>query len=306
RNLAWTGDPVFPFLSARLSPDSVPTFAFANLLSDTGATSTLDPSQLIPFILIAAAQKTGVGFWDFFGPTVMALAPLAVLAFKNIRTWRIPISVWFISALGIFFVSGLPRYLLPVFPVALSVVAGGLEAGRHKAWTIVFWAGAALLVFMSFAGAAGLAMYSKKPALAATGLLERAEYLEQTAPDYQVIETVNRLLGKQGSQQKALVFMRHLYYLDIPYLNGDPATSFEMDAERLQTILEWKEFFEKNGIGYVVRSPEYPAAIAKPLAEMERLRDLVPFAQAEVQNFSGRRIDQNRVSLQVVILKVRR
>jgi hypothetical protein len=60
-----------------------------------------------------------------------------------------------------------------------------------------------------------------------------------------------------------LSLVRHLYYLQIPCLNGDPATSFEVDPERLQTQEEWKQFFEKKNVGYVVRSPEYPAVIER-------------------------------------------
>ena len=79
----------------------------------------------------------------------------------------------------------------------------------------------------------------------------------------------------------------------MPYLNGNPDTSFEVDPEHLQTREKWKEFFNERSIGWVVRSPDYPDAIAAPLCEMEKNGDLVLFAQSEVQNFEGNRIDES-------------
>ena len=291
RNLAWTGNPVFPFLSVRLSPHLVTIYALTNLARDTGASAEHDPLRLVPFVLLAAMQKNSPGLWDFFGPTVLALAPLILLVFKNTRAWRIPVLVWFLSSLGIFFASGLPRFLLPVFPIALSCIAAGFEAAVRQKWTIATRVAAVLLIVMAIAGAGGLAMYAQRPVLAAIGLQSKTRYLELRSQDYEIVETANRLLGGREKQQRALVFVRHLYYLDIPYLNGDPDTSFEVDPEHLQTAQEWKAFLEEKGIGYIVRSPDYPEAIAAPLREMERNGDLISFARAEVQNLQGKRID---------------
>lgn len=251
-------------------------------------------------------QKNSPGFYDFFGPTVLALAPLTLLAFRNTRIWRILILVWFLSSFFIFFSSGLPRFLLPVFPIALSCVAAGVEDVFRQKWAIASRLAASLIIVMALFGAAGLAMYSRKAVFAAMGLVGKTKYLEQTSQDYEVIEALNRHLGDQHSGQRTLVFVRHLYYLKIFYLNGDPGTSFEVDPERLKSSQEWKEFFKKNAIGYVVRTPDYPAAIAQPLLEMERDGDLEPFAQDEAQNFQGKRIDQIRTAISVVILRVRR
>lgn len=306
RNFVWTGNPVFPFLSAKLSPRLVTTYALTSLASDTGASSMHDPLQLIPFVFLAAPQKNNPGLWDFFGPIVLALAPLILLAFRNVRAWRIPLFVWSLSSLGIFFASGLPRFLLPLFPIALSCVAAGFEAALRQKWTIASRVAAGLLILLVLAGAGGLAVYSRRPVLAAIGLQSKTSYLEQRTQDYEIVETVNRLLGGREKQQRALVFFRHLYYLDIPYLNGDPDTSFEVDPEHMQTAQEWNAFFEEKGIGYIVRSPDYPEAIAAPLREMERNGDLVLFAQAEVQNFQGKRIDEEHTAVPVTIMRVRR
>ena len=306
RNLAWTGNPVFPFLSAKLSPHLVTTYGLAHLASSTGASTAHHPWQLIPFVLLAGAQEQNPGLWDFFGPTVVVLAPLMLFGFKNTRAWRIPILFWFLSGLGIFFASGLPRFLLPVFPIALSCVAAGFETSLRQRWTIASRVVALLLILITVAGAGGLAIYVQKPLLAAIGLQNKRTYLEQRTQDYEIVEATNRLLSGLENRQKALVFVRHLYYLDIPYLNGNPDTSFEVDPKHLRTTQEWKAFLEGKRIGYVVRSPDYPEAIATPLREMEESGDLIPFAQAVVQNFQGKRIDEELVGVPVVILKVGR
>jgi hypothetical protein len=69
---------------------------------------------------------------------------------------------------------------------------------------------------------------------------------------------------------------------------------------------DWRIFFEKKNIGYVVRSPEYPRIIAGPLDEMERRGELTVIGRAEVQTFLGKRVDQQRVTTPVVVVKVNR
>ena len=97
-----------------------------------------------------------------------------------------------------------------------------------------------------------------------------------------------------------------MYYLDVSYVNGDPSLSFEVDPTKLQSTGDWKTFFDRKRIGYVVRSPNYPKVIAGLLEEMEREGDLIPIARAEVQNFQSMRVDEVRASIPVVILKVHR
>jgi hypothetical protein len=305
RNLVWTGNPLFPFLAARLSPHLVTTYALTSLAADTGASSRHDPFHLIPFVFLAAAQTNNPGLWDFFGPLILALAPLMFLAFKNVRAWRIPIVVWILSGVSIFFASGLPRFLLPIFPIALSCVAAGFAAAIHRNWRAASRLITCLLIFLTVADAGGLAIYSQRPILAAIRPKSKHAYLEQRAQDYQIVEAVNRLLGTRHDQLRTLVFVRHLYYLDVSYLNGDPDTSFAVDPDRMLTKQEWRQFFEKNRIGYIVRSPDYPQAIAESLTRMEKDGDLVPFAEFEVQNFQGKRSDEKRQPIVVVILKVR-
>src|SRR5437016_7910139 len=132
RNTIWTGNPHFPFLSEERSPHLITAYGLTTLVSDTGAAVSHNPAQLFPFLFFAAMRAKNPGLWDFFGPTVLALAPLVFLAYKNTREWRIPVLVWSLASLGIFFATGLPRYLLPLFPVALFCVAAVIEWSMGK------------------------------------------------------------------------------------------------------------------------------------------------------------------------------
>jgi Protein of unknown function (DUF1420) len=65
RNTLWTGDPVFPFLAARLSPNLVTTYAMLDLASDTGTGSGHSLVQLFPFLFFCfriPAQPGVLGF----------------------------------------------------------------------------------------------------------------------------------------------------------------------------------------------------------------------------------------------------
>lgn len=305
RNLVWTGDPVFPFLGAWLSPRLVTAYAFTNLARDTGASSPHPLTQVLPFLFLAAPQKNHPALYDSFGPTVLVLAPFVLLAFRKERQWRISILVWALSSLAIFFSSGLPRFLLPIFPIALACAAAGWQVSLQQKWTVPNRVLTCLLALIALSGGAGLALYAYKPICAAIGLQDKTRYLEQRAPDYQVVQAVNQLPLRGANAEKTLIFVRHLYYLDIPFLNGDPATSFEVDPERLKTAGDWMAFFRKNDVAYVVRSPDYPAGIRQPLEELERTGELIPLSKRDVQNFQGMRLAQNRVTVPVLILQVK-
>ena len=304
RNLAWTGDPVFPFLAARLSPALATPFTLKDFFADTGTSASHSLAQILPFVFFAGVRSSSPGLWEFFGPTVLILAPAILLAFENDRQWRVLTSIWVASALGIAFASGMGRFLLPVFPVALACAAGGFEVSRRKGWAIVTRAIGRLLLFTGLGCAMGLAIYSREPLRFVIGQQGRTEYLKERGPEYQIAQTVNRALGGIGDQEKVLVFIEHAYYLDVPYVSGDPSLSFEVDPTKLQSPKDWKGYFAKKNIGYVVRSPDYPSVIAGPLEEMERSGDLITIAGANVQSFLGNRIDQTRTGMEVVVLKV--
>lgn len=304
RNLVWTGDPVFPFLAKQLSPGLAAPYTLADFFADTGTSVSHGLAQVLPFMFFAGAHSSSPGPWEFFGPVVLILAPLILLAFDNERQWRVLVLVWVLSALGIAFSSGMPRFLLPVFPLALACAAGGFEVSKREGWTVVTRAIGSLLLLTGLGCAAGLAIYSREPLRFAVGQEGKTQYLRARGPDFEIAQAINRVLGGVGNQQRVLVFVRHAYYLDVPYVNGDPSVSFEVDPTKFRSPENWRVFFEKKNIGYVVRSPSYPSVIAGPLEEMEKMGDLAIIARADAQSFQGNRLDQVRTGIAVVVLRV--
>ena len=304
RNFFWTGDPVFPFFMTILYPARVNPIALGNLLADTGSSHSPQFDQLVPFLFFAGMRKGAPGFWDFFGPAVLALAPLLIFARRNFRKWRIPAMVWLLSALTMFWTSGLQRFLLTVFPLALACIAVGINHAEYKDWKIVTIFSRCLIVLFCAMGLAGLAVYSREPIAAALGFVSKADYLEARSPEYQEVEAINRVVKGQGDGGKTLLFLRHTYSVDVPYVNGDPATSWMINPERLRTAGDWKEFLRQQGIAFVVRSPKYPKAIEVPLSELEANGVLTPIADLLVQDFQGKRILEHRANISVVMFTV--
>jgi hypothetical protein len=304
RNMWWTRDPVFPFLAARFAPHLVTSFALQNLTNDAGLSSRHLITKIPAFLLFAATGASNPALWDFFGPTVFALAPLVLFAFKNQRPWRMALLVWSVSGIVMFLVSGLPRFLLAIFPVALACIAGGVEFSRAKHWKIATAFSVATVELMMLAGVAGLADYCAKPLLVAIGLMSREAYLVEKSQDYEAQRAINQLLGDRQAGAIALVFLRHQYYLDVAYLNGDPGTSFEVDPEKLSTVDEWKEFLKRKNLNYVVKAPDYPPSIRAPLENLEKQGVLKPIAQRQVESLFGLRVNNVRSQICVVILKV--
>jgi hypothetical protein len=305
RNFFWTGDPMFPFLSKILIPERVNPYTLNALLADTGAAQSGHLGQLIPFVFFAGMRQGSLGFWDFFGPIVLALAPLWIASIASFHQWRVPAVVWCVSAIAVFYASGLPRFLLPVFPLALAFTAAGLGSSRQKGWKIANRFASGLVILLWIFGGAGMAMYSWKPIATALGIVRDADYLEERRPEYQEAEAINRVLASQAKGGKTLLFLRHIYSLDVPFLNGDPATSWLINPDHLRTPQDWEIFFQTEGIAFVARSPYYPEAIEAPLTEMEAKGDLVPVAQSVVQDFQGMRITGKRAEIPVIVLRVR-
>jgi hypothetical protein len=305
RNFVWTLDPVFPFLSKRLFPDQINSYALANLLADTGMTGPRHFYQLFPFVFFAGMRTGNLGFWDFYGPLVLSAAPLILLAFRNDRVWRVSMCIWFLSAVGVFHSSGMARFLLPVFPIGLSCVVAGIEFLNQKDWKITRFVALASMAGLCVVGTLALAIFSRASLPASLGINSSSNYLDATVQDFQLTQTINQVVSAQPQRGKAVVFFRHIYYLRVPFVNGNPNDSWAVDPDRLKTPDQWTAFFAAQGIRYVVRSPSYPVPIASPLLELEGRGDLIPIAQTEVQNFRGMRMNGERVSVPVFILKLK-
>jgi MFS family permease len=305
RNLVWTGDPVFPFLLRWISPAHVNAFGLASLLADTGAEGHRSLWQLVKFPFFAAIDDAHLGFWQFLGPIVLAFAPLLVLVVRNTPAWRAALTIWILSAIGIGVSSGMLRFMVPLLPIALAAILSGVAQALNKGWKAVKYVSVLTVAAFLFFGAGAFALYARGALAAASGLTSRKQYLERQAPDYAAAEFVNQTLSAGAKQGKTVVFLRHLFYLRVPYLNCDPASSWAIDPSRLQTAGQWLTLFREQNVRWVVRGANYPEPIAAPLEELERENRLVPIASTKVANFTGLRISGQRESAPVVILELR-
>ena len=157
RNLHGQGIRFSRFFQRDCHRTSSRAYALQNWRRDTGASSIHGLAQIFPvFVFRSEYRRHSPGFWDFFGPTVLALAPLILFASRNTRAWRVPLLVWFFSSVGIFFASGLPRFLLPLFPMALACVAAGFEVSLRETWRIASRTAAGVLVVIGLRRCSGV------------------------------------------------------------------------------------------------------------------------------------------------------
>ena len=305
RNFAWTGDPMFPFLTRWLSPEKVNTYALTSFLANTGAGEHRGVPQVLELPFFAAIDPLHLGFWQYLGPLVIAFAGTLFLVVRATPTWRAALSIWGFSAFGIGVSSGMMRYLLPVFPIALAAAFAGVVELSPAGWRLSHYLALATICSSLFFGGSGLVFYERSALSAAVGLTSRENYLTNNCPEYRESQYINQVLMNRGSKGRALVFLRHTYYLRVPFLSGDPQTSWAIDPSRLQSPEAWQEFFHQKNIRWVVRSPDYPPAIATPLEDLERQGTLVSIARSEFLEFEGMRISGARQARSVSILSVR-
>jgi hypothetical protein len=197
------------------------------------------------------------------------------------------------------------RFLLPILPIAIAAVLAGVAQLKPDGWTFTRYVALGTVCCFLFVGAAGLLVYNRSAIAEAVGVTSREEYLRQHAPEYEKVQFINEVLGGKDLEGKTLVFLRHVYYLRVPFVYGDPAACWAIDPSKFQTPEAWETFFKNEGIRWVVRSPQYPRVIATPLQELEDDGELVPVAQTEIADFHGFRILDERQSVPVVILRVK-
>jgi len=256
--------------------------------------------------LFAAIDQLHPGFWQFLGPLALAFAPLLLLVVRNTPAWRAALTVWILGAIGIGATSGMTRFLLPVLPIAIAAVLAGVAQLKSAGWRLVRYTSLASVCSFLLLGAAGMLVYNRAALSAAVGLTPGEDYLRQHAPEYEKAQFINEALAGKESDGKTLVFLRHVYYLRVPFLYGDPAASWAVDPAKLQTAEEWRRLFREQGIRWVVRAPEYPTEIASPLLELEASGQLQRFAETNVSDFQGMRITGARQSVPLVIFEVNR
>jgi hypothetical protein len=304
RNLVWTGDPVFPFASRWLHSVPFNAYALHAIREDTGAAAHRSIVHLFEFPFFASIDPAHLGFWQFFGPLCLLFLPFFLLA-KRTRLWSSILVLVIVGGLLIAASSGMARFLLPVFPLALA----GSFAGCAALWQRSGRLNRALItasVSGFFAlGLGGMLLYTRPAVAASLGLVPREQYLQERAPDFELSEFANQSLANASHDARVLVFMRHVYYLRVPYVLGDPNAGWLVNPAYLADSQSWLRFFHDEHIGFVLRAPNYPPALAKALSDLEAAGALVPIAQREVTSFIGNRLADVRKTSEAVILAVK-
>ena len=303
RNVVWTGNPFFPYASNLFPPHKMNAFTLAQTLADTHKAGT--PGFIgwaeFPFRMVLDGANYGVG--HYFGPIILAFAPLLLMAYRPTPLFRVAAWVWAAMFLGIQSSSQMSRFLLPVFGIALAVTFAGVESVSKIGRPLIRLTCNATVVIFLLLGAAAFAAYGKDFLPVSVGLESREHFLVREAPNYQEISFANKLLeGKPGA---ALVFFQHLYYLRTNFVVGDPVSNWNLypeDYANPDAMLEW---LRKNDVRWVLKPSAYPAAVADVMQRLESAGILRPVAATQVEDFNGWRIEGNKIQVATTILEVR-
>lgn len=306
RNWVWTGNPVFPFFFSQMHRLGVPPnqTALASIMRDTGASHGFRMLDLLRFPLFVAVEQNHLGPWQLLGPLVLAFGPLAILPLCKSFEGRAAMLVWILGAIGIGVSSAMPRFLLPLLPIALAASIGGVELLTRETSRLV--RPLAMLSISGFvlAGFAAMLVYSRPALSIVIGRTSTEAYLVANSPDYERSQFVNREVERFAQPGRTLVFFQHLYYLRVPFVNGDPENSWEIDPKSHSSDAAWKKFFDQHQIRWVAKTPDYPAPLSESLTRLERENVLLPCASGEVGSFAGNRMEGNRVKLPITLLCV--
>jgi Dolichyl-phosphate-mannose-protein mannosyltransferase len=309
RNYAWTGDPMFPFFTGLLTPARVNAYALGAFRAATGAAHVQrDLMHLLgyPFFLIFKGNDHGLG--QFFGPLVLAFSPLLVFARWEKAVARIAATLWAVVYLSNLFSSQMGRLLLPVFGLSLALVFSGVAEIFNRRWKLAgAGCAATILVFLVFATASD-AIYARGFLPVVLGAESEQAFLKRTAPDYQTVEFINRMLQPEmrGTEDgRVMVFFRHLYYIRVPFVDGSPEYSWLMNPTLYNDKDKLLAHLRELDVRWVIKAPDYPPALEPAFSNLETEGDLVPVASTDVENLTGTgRIYGQRQRVHVVLLSL--
>jgi hypothetical protein len=304
RNFIWTGDPFFPFLTRWIGKAAMNSYSFSFLRADVHSPAfSGQPLHILYFFATMGLMSPDYGLGNYFGPIVLSFLPLLIFCNWKIRLARVAGALWLAMLVANALTTQMARFLLPAFPLALALVFyGASEASRSWGRIARFGCTATITVFALFCLASD-SLYARQFLPVSFGLESRGAFLDRMSPDYGAATFVNSALAHR--EGKALVFFRHLYYLRAPYVNGDPGSSWTMDPERLTSPQLLLTFLKKQDIRWVVKSPDYPDALAGVFEECEKEGKLVPEMRSEIEVFEGNsRTVINRVKASIILMRV--
>jgi hypothetical protein len=303
RNTWWTGDPFFPFLTRWLTPEHLNHYSLAAIQAverPAGLDHSVSGLLAFPFFLSLKGDAYGIG--HYWGPIVLALAPLLLFAFRRGGVAHAAAFVWGTVLLLIDLTSQQARFLLPVFPLALALVLVGVAEVFRRGWRVIQVGCAGTLLLTLLFGFGSETLYARDFLPVVVGLEKREVFLERMAPDYGAASFVNRSL--EGQHGKVMVFFQHVYYLRVPFLIGDPDFSWLMDPDRLTGPQALLQLFRQQDVRWVVKAPDYPEPFAPAFQTLEDEGKLRPRFSADASMYANFRIYGEKVPVHMVILEV--
>jgi hypothetical protein len=304
RNAIWTGNPFFPYASNVFAPQKMNPYTLMATLMDTHRSSEhpgFSGWLQYPFRVVLNGESYGVG--HYFGPTILAFAPLLWIAYRRGPLFRVAAWVWAAMFLSNMATSQMGRFLLPVFGIALAIVFAGVETASRMGRPFIRATCNASIVIFLLLGVGAFVAYGRDFLPVSLGLESREHFLNREAPNYQETSLANHQLT--GKPDPAVIFFKHLYYLRINYVVGDPDSNWDLYPEQYATPEAMLEWLRQNNVRWVVRPGEYPDRMAGALEGLESEGILQPVAAADVENFSGWRIQGEKIHEAISILEVR-
>jgi len=306
RNFLWTGDPFFPFLMPHMNRGATNFYVLNNLVVDTRAPEySLRLVHLLIFPFAMVLDGNPYGFGQYFGPLVLAFAPFLLLIKWSSETARIAAVVWAFVFLSNVVSSQMVRYLLPAYALALVLTLSGVHHLFDRNWKAASVSCAAtLFLFLGFAFLSD-GLYAKSFLPVVFGGESREAFLERMAPQYRFASFINSTIEAQSARGNAMVFLRHLYYLRVPYVYGDPRYSWVMDPAKCDDPEKLLRTLRDLKVRWVVKDPDYPPLLKNSFDRLETEKKLIHIASADLESLTGpSRIYGVRETTRITILEV--
>jgi hypothetical protein len=254
RNAVATGNPVWPMFN-RLFGGGYTTAALEELVH-SGSYFDSNPVGLLLELLRSAWDITVNVFPDdrsVLSPVFLALVPGLVLFRRGLTRSQLRIAVllgifvliyyllWFVTRRNI---AHLIVVLPPLTVLVLLVVAQMEQCGAFLRWT----GRLALLCSVAIGLLAGT-LYNAQFARVVLGLESRDSFLRDNTWYYDDLQWANRNLPRDAY---VLLFPRHGYYLDRPYIVGSTIEQALIDYSAIHTPRELWQQWHGLGITHVI------------------------------------------------------
>jgi hypothetical protein len=309
RNWIWTGDPLYPLLVRWLAPARSNPFVIDSIsLAMRAEGFHRDLLHLLEFPFLVVFNGNVYGLGQYFGPLVLAFAPLLLFSRWDKPVARFAALFWSFFFVSILLSSQMGRYLLPAYALGLALAISGAARIAARNWKVAA-AGCSITIalFLMFAAASD-AVYARDFLPVVLGIESENAFLERMAPDYRTVEFINRTLQPElsrGETGNVMVFFRHRYYLRVPFVDGAPEYSWAMDPAVCNNPEKLLDVLHRLNVRWVVKSPDYADALAAPFSRLEEEGKLIAIDSTEVENLTGTgRIYRQKQIIRIVILKL--